>query len=143
MSIQILDTIEFPPEGVRFALFDFDGTLSLLRAGWQEIMESYFCEVLVGATPTTAPARHRLTAHEFISQMTGRQTIYQALELERRVQAAGATPLPAAQYKAEYLRRLHKHIDHRLRALRDQTHAPAEYLVRGTIRYLRMLLHYH
>ena len=31
---------------IRYALFDFDGTISLIRQGWQDIMIPYFTEVL-------------------------------------------------------------------------------------------------
>jgi phosphoglycolate phosphatase len=139
MTIRILSSTDFTPGRVRFAVFDFDGTLSLLRAGWQDIMESYFCQVLDEADPATPPAEHESAARDFITRLTGRQTIYQALELERLVQATGATPLPAMQYKAEYLSRLHGHIEHRLRSLREQTCAPDEYLVRGTVDLLSAL----
>ncbi|MGX8729080.1 MAG: hypothetical protein ACSW75_05860, partial [Lachnospiraceae bacterium] len=32
--------------GIRCALFDFDGTVSLIREGWQQIMTPYFCECI-------------------------------------------------------------------------------------------------
>ena len=35
---------------IRHALFDFDGTISLIREGWQEIMETMMIEILM-ATP--------------------------------------------------------------------------------------------
>jgi len=37
-----------PPDkkGFKYALFDFDGTISLLREGWRDIMIPYFVEVL-------------------------------------------------------------------------------------------------
>ena len=52
-AIRILDHVGMVPGQVRHALFDFDGTLSLLRAGWQHVMEQYFCEVLCAAAPAT------------------------------------------------------------------------------------------
>ncbi len=85
---------------IRHALFDFDGTLSLLRAGWQEVMEAYFCEILTATAPTTPRSEHTDNCREFITRLTGRQTIYQAMELEQQVRATGTTPLPAARYKA-------------------------------------------
>ncbi len=139
MAIQILDPVDFIPGHIRFAVFDFDGTLSLLRAGWQEIMESYFTEVLIAADAATTLEVHAVTAREFITRLTGRQTIYQALELERLVKAAGAAALPAVQYKAEYLRRLHAHIDHRLSSLRDHSCTPTRHLVRGSVELLRAI----
>ena len=40
------------PRGhIRHALFDFDGTLSLIRAGWQEVMVPQMVGWLHGDTP--------------------------------------------------------------------------------------------
>ena len=37
---------------VKAMLFDFDGTISTLRCGWEEVMLPVFCEVLDdGKTP--------------------------------------------------------------------------------------------
>jgi phosphoglycolate phosphatase len=111
----------------------------LLRAGWQQVMEDYFLEILAVAAPETPSADHSRTCREFIERLTGRQTIYQAMELEDRVRATGATPLPAAQYKAEYLRRLTRHIEHRLRDLRAGIQAPEQHMVSGSLDLLRGL----
>ncbi|MCH2663166.1 hypothetical protein MK139_02415, partial [bacterium] len=35
----------------RFAVFDFDGTLSLIREGWREIMIPFMVEILSGLNP--------------------------------------------------------------------------------------------
>jgi phosphoglycolate phosphatase-like HAD superfamily hydrolase len=124
---------------VRHALFDFDGTLSLLRAGWQQVMESYFCDTLANAVPTTPRCEHVQVCREFITRLTGQQTIFQALELEQHIRAAGATPLPAHQYKAEFLRRLHASIDHRLEALRVGRLPPTDFLIPGSVELLQAL----
>ncbi|MDP6984234.1 MAG: hypothetical protein QGG05_14235, partial [Candidatus Latescibacteria bacterium] len=44
--IRRVDMTRVPPGEIRHAVFDFDGTLSLLRVGWQQIMTDYFDEVL-------------------------------------------------------------------------------------------------
>jgi D-sedoheptulose 7-phosphate isomerase len=43
-----MEIVNHPPKnaGFRCALFDFDGTLSLIREGWQEIITPYFIDVL-------------------------------------------------------------------------------------------------
>ncbi len=138
-AIRILDHVGMVPGQVRHALFDFDGTLSLLRAGWQQVMEEYFCEVLCAAAPATPRNQHASDCREFIVRLTGRQTMYQALELEERVRAAGAVPLSADQYKTEFLRRLLESIGHRLCALREQHHSPEQYLVPGSTDLLQGL----
>ncbi len=46
-----------PPRGrVRSVLFDFDGTLSLIREGWQGVMIPYFAEELQAFAKDESPA---------------------------------------------------------------------------------------
>ena len=77
---------------IQHAVFDFDGTLSLIRAGWQKIMLSLCVEALE-RTPT-AEDRATLadTCRDFILQLTGRQTIYQMTRLAEEVRKHGGTP---------------------------------------------------
>lgn len=103
-------------------------------------MEGYFCEVLQAADPAGDAAQVTESCRDFITELTGRQTIYQAIELERRVNLAGARALPAAAYKQEYLRRLHARIEHRLTGLRDGSRPPEDFLVAGSIDLLRRLV---
>lgn len=135
-SIHVAVEPHLAPGAVGHALFDFDGTLSLLRAGWQEVMVGYFAQVLEAADPGAEPGPLRAEVLDFVTRLTGRQTIYQALELESRVRRRGAQPMPGAHYKAEYLRRLHERIDHRREALRRGEASPAAYLVPGSERLL-------
>ncbi len=114
------------------AVFDFDGTFSLIRAGWQEVMMDQCVEIL-GMTPGGHDVNElRQVCDEFIARLTGQQTIYQMLHLRREVQARGGTPLSAEEYKADYLNRLHEKIAHRLEDLRARRGLPSDYLVPGS-----------
>ena len=79
---------------LRHALFDFDGTLSLLRAGWQEVMTGYFVEEL--ARTSTAETQEELhqVCRDFITRLTGQQTIYQMFQLETEIRQRGGIPRP-------------------------------------------------
>ena len=46
MSFSIETIKEYSGRGFKCALFDFDGTISLIREGWQKVMIPYFCEVI-------------------------------------------------------------------------------------------------
>ena len=68
----------------RYAVLDFDGTISLIREGWQAIMIGYFTEELtkhsrrqgrLDEAALTAQAREMIFLH------TGKQTIYQCIAL--------------------------------------------------------------
>ena len=74
---------------IRHAVFDFDGTLSLIRAGWQDVMLGLCVEELV-KIPATED-RNNLTriCNDFITQLTGRQTIYQMMRLTEEIAQRG------------------------------------------------------
>jgi phosphoglycolate phosphatase-like HAD superfamily hydrolase len=131
-----LEVIFPPTPGKRFefALFDFDGTLSLIREGWQQVMIPYFCEELSG-TPLgkDEPAQSIQTCvSEFVDRLTGKQTIYQCMELAEQIKKRGGTPDEPIRYKEEYLRRLMEKIAHRRKGLINGSIKPDELLVRGS-----------
>ena len=103
----------------RHVLFDFDGTLSLVREGWPEVMVPMMVEVLRNTPTDESPEELHQIAHEFVMQLNGKQTIYQMIQFAERVKARGGTPREPLWYKHEYLRRLDVHIQHRLDGLRS------------------------
>ena len=62
---------------IRHALFDFDGTLSLIREGWQDVMIPMMVELLRQTPGAEDAARIETVVREFVSRLTGKQTIYQ------------------------------------------------------------------
>lgn len=121
----------------KIALFDFDGTLSLIREGWQDVMIPYFCEVL--GNTGICPNEVEKTVRDFVDILTGKQTIYQCIRLAEEVGKQGGTPLEPLLYKQEYHQRLLERIDHRLMALRSGTVDPDEYVVPGGRAFLTLL----
>lgn len=119
-------TLERPPSR---ALFDFDGTLSLIREGWLEVMIAMMVEVLrQTGTEESEEDLTRLTM-QFVKDLTGRQTIYQMIRLAGEVAARGAQPEDAQTYKKEYLERMMKKIHGRREKLRSGAQEPREMLV--------------
>ncbi len=132
-----------PRQGNRFtfALFDFDGTLSLIREGWQRIMIPYFTEELLrtpGAKDLPAGAPEQLAAG-FITRLTGKQTIYQCIALAEEIAKLGGKAEDPQVYKDEYVRRLLIHIDGRIRALESGEADPESMTVPGSYALLTML----
>jgi hypothetical protein len=72
---------DFRRANYRAALFDFDGTLSLLRRNWQDVMIPMMVDIL--AETGTSETRAALSEHveEFVMRLNGRQTIYQMMQL--------------------------------------------------------------
>jgi hypothetical protein len=52
------------PGRLRFAVFDFDGTLSLLRTGWQRVMADLMVEALQATPRAEAEAELRARTAE-------------------------------------------------------------------------------
>ena len=119
---------DIPRGHIRFALFDFDGTLSLIREGWQQVMVPMMVEVLQRETDTTeTPEELTRIVREFVDRLTGKQTIYQMIQLCEEIEKRA--PL---EYKWEYLARLWERIKHRVEGLKNGTIHPDDMLVPGS-----------
>ncbi|MDO5308714.1 MAG: haloacid dehalogenase-like hydrolase [Planctomycetia bacterium] len=125
----------------RAALFDFDGTLSLIREGWQNVMVPYFCEVLRGVDPDHKESDEQIErlVRDFVDKITGKQTIYQCIRLAEEVQARNGKALDPLEYKKEYLRRLQERIQSRVDALLSAQAQPDDYVVPGARAFLQLL----
>src|SRR3954464_2654455 len=119
-----------PRPGISHVLFDFDGTLSLIRQGWPDVMVPMFTEVLPPLAGETEADRRKL-AFEDIMRLNGKQTIYQMLQLADRIRERGGEPREPLWYKHEYLRRLDERIGDRVQGLAAGQLRPDELLVHG------------
>ena len=119
-----------PRRGVGHVLFDFDGTLSLIRQGWPDVMIPMFVEMLPRIEGDTAESvRHML--YDDIMRLNGKQTIYQMIQFAERIKERGGAAREALWYKNEYLRRLDERIADRLEGLRSGALKPDNFLVVG------------
>jgi phosphoglycolate phosphatase len=118
-------------------LFDFDGTLSLIRQGWQGVMVPMMVEILAGLG--TGETEQELTAivTEYVDRLTGKQTIYQMIELYNQVAARGGRPRDPLEYKRQYLDRLWARIEHRVVGLKEESIDVLEMVVPGTFDILK------
>ena len=120
-----------PRRRISHVLFDFDGTLSLIRQGWPEVMIPMFMELLPRrAGEADAEARQLMT--DDIMRLNGKQTIYQMMQLAGRIRERGGQPRDPLWYKHEYLRRLHELIRARTDGLRAGSIQPEAWLVHGS-----------
>lgn len=105
-----------PRPTISHVLFDFDGTLSLVRQGWPDVMVPMFTEVLPPLPGESEEDRRRL-AFDDIMKLNGKQTIYQMIQLADRIRERGGQPAEPLWYKHEYLRRLDIRIGERIAGL--------------------------
>lgn len=135
-----MEIVHYPDANMRFrhALFDFDGTVSLIREGWQDVMIPYFTEVLKAAPHEETDEEIAEIVTTFVDKLTGKQTIFQCMRLQEEVSKRGGKAETPGVYKEEYLRRLMIHIKDRLADLRNGCN-PEKYLVPGSLELIRKL----
>jgi phosphoglycolate phosphatase-like HAD superfamily hydrolase len=115
----------------RVVLFDFDGTLSLIRSGWMNVMVPMMVEILADLKTGETEEQLRSVVEDFVWRLTGKETIYQMIALAEAIEARGGKPLEPLAYKKMYLDRLWQKIESRVEALRKGHTDPEQYLVPG------------
>lgn len=116
------------------AVFDFDGTISTLRCGWESVMEPLMLECIFGDRYTEENVKE---VRDYIAASTGIQTILQMKWLAARVDAEGKTPLDPWEYKAEYNRRLMINVEKRCADAKAGN--KDKYIMKGAVRFLESL----
>lgn len=121
------------------ALLDFDGTISLIRQGWQDVMIPMMVEELRGLDHGLSESALTELVREDVTVLTGRQTIYQMIRLSERVRQFGGSAADPLEYKRRYHGRLMGRIEHRRRALAEGRSGPEEFLLAGAREMLEAL----
>jgi phosphoglycolate phosphatase-like HAD superfamily hydrolase len=139
-----MDTIEIVRQGVsadraKVALFDFDGTLSLIRTGWVDVMVPMMVQILAELKTGEKEEDLRALVDDFVARLTGEQTIYQMIELTQQVEKRGGQPLAPLEYKCIYNDRLMQKIQHRREELRRARVSSEQYLVPGARAFLESM----
>jgi phosphoglycolate phosphatase len=123
----------------RVALFDFDGTLSLVRSGWVGVMVPMMVRSLLDLKTGESEAELRTIVEEFVWRLTGKETIYQMMEFAAQVQRRGGRALDPLEYKKMYLDLLWSKIRGRVEELQSGEASPERYLVPGARALLESL----
>jgi len=123
---------DLPRGRFRSVLFDFDGTLSLIREGWPQVMIPMMVEVLRETGTREGADELAATVEEFVMRLNGRQTIYQMIQLAEEVRRRGGQPLDPLAYKHRYHDLLMERIRSRLAALEAGTATAEEWTVPGS-----------
>ncbi len=121
----------FEKHKISAVIFDFDGTISTLRCGWENVMAPMMEEYLSKTENVKEKVKN------FIDASTGIQTILQMKWLAEQVALQGDTPLDIWEYKAEYNRRLMESVMKK-RELALNGHRD-EYLIKGAEDFLKAL----
>jgi phosphoglycolate phosphatase-like HAD superfamily hydrolase len=130
---------DLPRGRFRSVLFDFDGTLSLIRQGWPQVMIPMMVEELRRTGTAETEGELARSVEEFVMRLNGRQTIYQMIQLADEVRRRGGRPLDPLDYKHRYHDRLMERIRGRLADLEAGAATPQEWTVPGSHALLESL----
>ena len=125
----------------RHAIFDFDGTVSVLREGWPEIMAPVMIDAIRGDTPVTPEIETAVA--EYIDESTGIQTILQMERLVEMVREWGLVPeeqiLDARGYKAIYNEALMRPVNARIAKLVSGENTLEDVVMLGSREFVKAL----
>lgn len=125
----------------KLAVFDFDGTLSLIRGGWTDLMVYMMYEDLAALRqPDETVEQLRQLIRDYVLSLNGAPTVYQMERFAKELRDRGATPEPASVYHQEYLRRLGQRITERKARLAAGDCKQADLTVPGTHALLEALV---
>jgi phosphoglycolate phosphatase len=130
-DIEVLNDA-IPRGRFRSVLFDFDGTLSLIREGWPQVMIPMMVDVLRETGTGESETELTATVEDFVMRLNGRQTIYQMIHLAEEVGRRGGRPREPLDYKHRYHDLLMERIHSRLSALESGAAAPEQWTVPGS-----------
>jgi len=118
---------------IKFAIFDFDGTISLIREGWQQIMIPLMVEILMQTPSHESQTEIERIVRKYIADTTGKQTIYQMIRLVEEIKKRGGAAEEPLVYKHQYHELLMLRIRDRLEGLRKGKMYPEDWTVPGAL----------
>ena len=131
---------EIETGNIRHVVFDFDGTISLIRDGWQNVMVPMMVEFIQTETHTSETQEQLETlVVEFVDRLTGKQTIYQMIQLGEEIAKRGGVPKEPLDYKDEYNRRLLPIVEGRIARLAAGVLPAASLRVPMALEFLQLL----
>jgi len=124
---------------VRHALFDFDGTISTIRRGWETIMIPLMVDAICDGRPPTPDIVAEVI--EYVDRSTGILTIRQMEWLAEAVRRYGLARAPrtAREYKRTYNERLLRPVRERLRLMDGSPVGRDTFLIAGARAFLQGL----
>ncbi len=117
---------------------DWDGTTSLSRGGWADIMAGLYAEQLPRLAGENDAARHEFARAELMT-LNGQPSIHQMAHLAALVERRGESADTAEKYHDEFQRRLGDAVRGRLKRVREEPPGTDSLLVRGVRAFFELL----
>ncbi len=138
--IEILDPdVKSKVGNIKYALIDFDGTVSVIRQGWEDVMIPMMIEMICDGGPPTPMIEREV--REYVDYSTGILTIKQMEWLADAVRRYGIAKEPKSpyEYKRIYNDRMLLHIEQRIKKLTDGVLKPDDLMIIGSRNFLEEL----
>ena len=130
---------QLKPAHITHALFDFDGTISSIREGWQKIMVPMMVDELMETPRHEERSDVERIVKGYVDELTGKQTMYQMLRFVEEIEERGGKAKTALEYKHRYLDLLNEHISERLHELELGKVSPERHMIAGSRPFLELL----
>lgn len=132
---------------ISHAVFDNDGTLSVLRHGWEAVMGRVMVRVILGDRNRSVPATLRSkacdTVNEYISRSAGTQTIIQMEALIGMIKSFGLVPQEKIRdksfYRDIYYKALMEKASSRMEKLEKRELSADDFMIKGALHFLETL----
>jgi len=124
---------------IKYALIDFDGTISVIRQGWEDVMIPLMIEMICEGKPPTPEIEQEV--REYVDYSTGILTMKQMQWLAEAVHRYGLAKHPKRpqEYKRIYNERLLVRVEERLRKLVNDELNPDDLMIMGSRNLLEEL----
>lgn len=129
----------------KIALIDFDGTVSLLRRGWESVMKEVMMDAITGGKDISEDLRDNIgkTVDSLIDKTTGVQTIVQMKVLVALIKRYGLVPESEIKdekyYKQVYREKLKKIVGERIQKIESGEFSRDDFILSGAIEFLKSL----
>jgi phosphoglycolate phosphatase len=119
-----------PHRHLRNALMDWDGTISLLRGGWVEVMTDLCLEHLP-ANPDETAEQLRSAIHAEMLALNGKPSIHQMARIAELVMGRKGSALHADDYQRFYVARITAMVEQRMAGVLSGVHPKESLMVPG------------
>ena len=119
----MIEIIHRPSRPFRLAAIDFDGTMSLIRIGWQQVMHGVMRAALAPYHPRPEQLDDEIAG--YIARSTGQPSIIQMAWVDEHVLLYGGTSHGAHYYLDQFSQAMSAQIDARIASIHDDASADA------------------
>jgi len=119
----MIEIMRRPSTAPRIAAIDFDGTMSLIRIGWQHVMHGVMRAALAPYHPRLEQLDDEITG--YIARSTGQPSIIQMAWVDEHVLLYGGVSHGAQHYLDQFSQAMSAQIDARVASIDDDASADA------------------